>query len=192
MLAFAAGCSWGGPERVTAPQYEPSKAAQLVFDNCDANKDGQLAKAELDRYVSLRTAFEEIDKNADKSLSTEELENRINEIVADRVGSMSVACVVLKGSQPVPGVTVRFIPEDFVADVIVGAKGETTESGLAIMASEDPLVPGVSAGFYRVEISRQVNGRETIPAKFNSKSQYGEEISQSNKRFAGPPLRYEI
>jgi hypothetical protein len=185
------GC-WGGPERVEAPQYDPAVAAERALQQYDTDKDGSLSSKESAAAPALADAFEEIDKDQSGSLTGDELKKRIAEIVQDNVGSMSVACVVLKAGRPVPGVTVRLIPEEFVSDLIGPASGVTGQSGIANIVAEDGMLPGVSAGFYRIELSLVHNGRETIPARFNTKTRLGKEISQSSAELARGPFVFEI
>ena len=41
-------------------------------------------------------------------------------------------------------------------------------------------------GFYRVRISKQVNGKEAIPARYNTSTTLGIEVAPDAYRFRGP------
>jgi hypothetical protein len=41
----------------------------------------------------------------------------------------------------------------------------------------EPGLNGMRGGFYRIEISQQRNGKEQIPAKYNTKTELGQEIA---------------
>jgi len=48
--------------------------------------------------------------------------------------------------------------------------GVTDAHGFAFPEGQNAKYPGIYLGLYRVEISKKEDGRETIPAKFNSET----------------------
>lgn len=179
------GCG-GGPSRVPAPSLRPAAAAQEAFRLYDKDGDGFLDPTELDASPALKKAVNAkasatsasfpIDQDQDKKLSLQELTTRLEGMVTSRVGRMTVACAVVRGNQPLPGVDVRFIPEPFMGSAIRPAQGKTDETGVARVAVEGE--EGMTFGFYRVELSRKnAGGRELIPARYNAETELGQEVS---------------
>jgi hypothetical protein len=48
---------------------------------------------------------------------------------------------------------------------------------MASVSAQDEKFPGVYLGLYRVKVSKQVGGRETIPARYNSQTELGCEVA---------------
>jgi hypothetical protein len=51
------------------------------------------------------------------------------------------------------------------------------------MSIEHPQTPrqrGVQPGLYRVEVSKMVDGKETIPSKYNTETTLGVEVAQGS------------
>ena len=96
-----------------------------------------------------------------------------------KLGRTSLMCRVVKGGQPLEGATVTFVPEKFLGANIQPASGVTNASGTAMLSielSEPTDPPGVAPGLYRVEITKE---GANIPAKYNSQTIYGQEVSLS-------------
>ena len=81
------------------------------------------------------------------------------------------------------GAEVTLDPEDFLADIIEPASGETDEYGTArpsIPLDEEILARGTygyRSGVYRLRVSKKnAKGDELMPAKYNVKSQLGIEV----------------
>ena len=53
----------------------------------------------------------------------------------------------------------------------------TDERGIASVSGHDAQFPGIYLGFYRVRISKQVDGKETVPARYNTESELGYEAT---------------
>jgi hypothetical protein len=70
------------------------------------------------------------------------------------------------------------IPEKFLGASLAIAQGVTNSRGMAPMKiSDEPDGVGAHLGYYRVEISKIVDGKETIPPRYNSKSELGFELA---------------
>lgn len=174
------------PSRIQAPALDPAAASKKAFELFDDNQDGFLDEEELGDSPSLKKAvFSKgvfsrpvglIDENQDKKLSLDELTNRLKGMSTSRVGRMTVACSVARGNQRLSGVEVKFIPEPFMGDSFPTATGTTDVGGLARVAISEG--EGMAFGFYRVELSRKNKaGKETIPARFNTETELGQEVS---------------
>ena len=61
----------------------------------------------------------------------------------------------------------------------LAAAGETGRGGSAALAIPGEELPGIHCGLYRVEISKlDQAGAETIPARYNTDTTLGQEVSQ--------------
>ena len=99
--------------------------------------------------------------------------------IDDSQSRVAITCSVTLNGLPLEGANLTFVPEKFLGTGIPVAKGVTDKAGMAVMLSEGPEnVRGVSFGFYRVEISKQQGGRESLPAKYNAQTTLGIEVAQ--------------
>src|SRR5439155_20742612 len=115
-------------------------------------------------------------------LTEEDIAERLRHFQESNVGLMGTRCRVTRGEVGVPGVTVTFIPEKFMGDVIKPGSGISNNDGYVNLATGPEDLPGLSLGYYRVEVSlKDAAGNETLPARFNARSSVGMEI-QNIKR----------
>ena len=172
------GCS-RTPPRVPAPAIDPAAAGQLAIQQYDTDGDGLIRGDELNKAPGLENALENLDTNQDGSVSAEEIAERVRVWQQTKVGAMSLSCTVTYRGQPLPGATVKFVPEDFLGGEIRAASGQTDEFGLAVLnvpASPDVPgdAPGVHCGLYRVQITK--DGAD-IPAIYNTQTILGQEVA---------------
>jgi hypothetical protein len=105
--------------------------------------------------------------------------------------------VTLDG-QPLAGAQVLFEPEAFLGDEIKKATGTTNQFGdvAPVIAKEDranPTLPGgVHFGLYKVRISKQAGGKETIPARYNSETTIGQEVSYDDPGLGFKGITYAL
>lgn len=174
------GCS-RRPSRVHPPGIDASAAGRLAIEQYDTDGDGLIGGAELDKAPSLKAAMKNLDTNTDKKVSAEEITARIQKWQDEKVGKMSLSCTVTYGGRPLEGATVRFVPEKFLGDEIQTAEGKTEATGFADLSvppdPNEPNIRGVQCGLFRVEISKKVGGKETIPARYNTQTIFGQEVS---------------
>ena len=165
----AAGCGSGGTSG--PPAYDPDALARAAIAQFDKNGNGTLEGAELDACPSLKSALAALDKNKDKAISADELADRFRSYKATGVSATSFSCSVRLNGQPLEGATVAFTPEDFMKGTITGGSG-TTDRGGNVESSPLPF------GFYRIVVSKKnAAGAEAIPAKYNTATTLGREIS---------------
>jgi hypothetical protein len=177
-----AGC-WRGPARVLPPKISPSSAASAAMAKYDTDKDGFLDAKELEKAPALRSALKRIDTDGDGKISASEIAARITTWQESKLGLATVRARVSLDGQPLEGATVTFVPEEFLGSEIQKAMGKTDNSGAAGMSIEHPQTPGlrgVQPGLYRVEISKVVNGKESIPPKYNTETTLGVEVAQDS------------
>ena len=155
----------------------------------DTNKDGKLDATELEKCPALKNALKDLDKNGDKAISRDELEECLSEFLSSKVGLVGVNCRVVRGGEAVADVEVKFIPEKFFGSAISGGSGKSDATGSVEIRTEGISFPGLAPGFYRVELSKKDGaGTETMPAKYNQNSTLGYQISTRMKG----QLRIEI
>jgi hypothetical protein len=179
-MVLAGGGCWSSGGIPRAPSVNAHAVAERAVEQY--GKDGQIAGADLDKAPSLKSALKRIDVNGDGIITTEEIVARIQSWKEAKINLILVNCVVnrKKGSElvPIEGATVTFEPEKFMGADYPPASGETDKDGAAIMAAttlqpKDPQ--GLFPGFYLVRITRPDG---SIPAKYNTQTILGVEISQ--------------
>lgn len=174
LLALLTGCDQG--HRVNIPSYDPQLAAQQAVVAMDTSGDQLLSRDELAPSPGLLAALATMDQNGDQQLSADEIEQRVASYADMGIGATSVQCLVYWNGQPLVGAEVSLMPEPFLTDSIQAGKGRTRSDGSAALVTED-RIPGLSPGLYRVVISKRENGQETIPARYNTATELGHEVT---------------
>jgi hypothetical protein len=179
-LVVASGCS-RGPARIVPPPIDASAAGAKAIEMYDANKDGKLSGAELDKCPALKAAMAQIDKVGDGTITAAKITARIQMWQGSKLARMPFPCKVLHNARPQAGADVKFVPEKFLGDNVKTAEGKTDANGMVSMsvpAGEQSGPPGVAPGFYRVEITK---AGENIPAKYNTNTILGQEVASDAK-----------
>jgi hypothetical protein len=172
-----------GPAAVHQPYIDASGAGSQAMEMYDTNGDGKVAGEELEKAPSLKAALQNLDKNGDKGVSADEVAERVNAWKAMESGMTSVRCRVTLNGQPLEGAKVVFEPEPFLGDGVKAAHGTTNLYGdvAPSISPEDrpsPDLPGgAHFGLYKVKISKIVDGKETIPPRYNEQTILGQEVS---------------
>jgi len=175
-LIISTGCS--GPATVIAPDYSPAATATAAFSEYDKNNDGKLDEKELESCPALKSSLAQLDKDGDKAISKDELIASLGEFARSKVSLMTARCNVTREGQPLANAEVKFIPEKFHGTAIKPAAGKSNQQGVVELRCEGNTLPGLSLGFYRVEISlKDEAGQETIPASFNSQTTLGQIVT---------------
>ena len=170
------GCS-GRPARVHPPEIDAKAAGSGAIQQYDTNGDGTIGGAELENASSLKAALKTLDTSGDGKLSTEEVTARIHAWKDSMVGRMPLSCLVKRKGIPLSDATVAFVPERFLGEAVKAASGTTDENGMAVLTIGGDGAPGVACGLYRVEISKEVGGKETIPVIYNTQTILGQEVA---------------
>lgn len=197
MFALAVGCS-GGPSRVVAPSIDPEDAAEQAMQMYDTDGDGFVAGSELENAPGLTAAMTTLDTDGDEKVSAEEVAERIRAWQQTGVGITSIRCKVMLKNRPLQGATVTFDPEEFLGDEIqaaVGVSGPLGELSPKIPKENRPRPdspPGLQLGIYQVRVSKMVNGTETIPAKYNTETVFGQEVSNDDPAIQGHRVIFKI
>lgn len=163
-LAALSGCG-RGPARIKAPDWDPSGLADNILSALDKNADGAIDAEELLASPGLTAGAKLIDDDNDGKLTREELEARFEKYQKSRAGVVPTTYLVTYRGRPVADATVDFIPETWQDETIEPARGTSDGSGYVSPLIDNPALPGIRVGFYRVKVtSPQVK----IPEKYAS------------------------
>ncbi len=171
------GCS-DKPPRLHPPSIDASAAGSGAMDKYDKDGDGEVAGDELEAAPSLKAALENLDTDGDGAVSADEVTARVEAWQESRVGRTTMSCRVTRQGQSLEGAAVTFEPESFLGPEVKAAEGVTDSNGLAVLSIPGADPPGVAPGLYLVRISKEQNGQEMIPPKYNTETVLGQEVSQ--------------
>jgi hypothetical protein len=176
--AVASGCSSHVPDRVPAPDINPSAAASKAMELYDANHDGVLSGEELNKCPAIKSAIR-LFTGPDGKVNAQSITAELQKIKDSQVGIMSLTVHVTLDDKRLSGATVLLDPEPFLAGSIAPAKGTTDVQGTAsvMIDPQDRLKRGVNPGLYKVRIS---NPAGTIPPRYNKDTELGLTVSQDN------------
>lgn len=196
ILVASTGC--GGPSAVPTPRFDPSGAAARAIELHDTNADGAIDSEELESAPALKAALKTLDADNDGKVSEAEIVDRVEAWDRSQIGATLFDCTVLLNGQPLDGAKVTFEPAEFLGDVVKEAVSTTNIMGRAspkIPKEKRPtsdFPPGMQAGVYVVRISKTVDGKEIIPAKYNTESILGQEVSKDDWAINNKQVRFEI
>lgn len=190
------GCS-GRPARVKAPSINAGSAASEAMSLYDKNGDGVIGGEELDAVPVFKyeAALKRADSNGDGKISEDEIKARIESWQESKVGLTSYTCQVYYKSarnprlQPLEGATVTYEPEPFLGENVKQAVGKTTTGGMASVGIPNNDPPGAQCGYYKVRITHDTM---TIPAKYNTNTTLGDEISQDAQAGEETTRKFEL
>jgi hypothetical protein len=197
VLVSIAGCQ-GGPAPVKQPSINASTAGKLAMEQYDTNGDGKVAGDELEKAPSLKAALPRLDTNGDGAVDADEIAARVNAWKAMETAMTGVPCKVTLDGQPLVEATVTLEPEAFLGDEVKAAYGTTNAFGMAgpTIPKEqrpDPTLPGgAHFGLYKVRISKVVNGKEIIPARYNTNTTLGLEVSYDEPGIAKMNVPFDL
>ena len=174
--AAGAGCSTR-PAPPATPSFDAAAAGRAAIAMYDADGNGTLDADELQRCPALKMALDRADTNGDGALSAAEIAARINAWFASGTVVMDGSTRVTLDGRPLVGAEVVFEPEEFLGPGFKTCRGVTDEHGHAFITGADAAYPGVYVGAYRVRISKVVDGRETLPDRYNTQSELGYEVA---------------
>jgi hypothetical protein len=197
-VALAAGGCSRGPAAVRQPAIDAAAAGRDALARYDADGNGLIAGVELDAAPPLKAALVRLDTDKDGGVSAAEVAERVRAWKAMLTGLASVRCHVTLDGKPLAGARVVLEPEPFLGTHVKPASGETNPFGdvspsVAPEDLPDPSLPGgVHFGLYRVRISKQVDGRETIPARYNTETVLGQEIAYDDPGMIANDIRFTL
>ena len=181
-LVTLASCN-SGPARVQQPYIDAGGAGSLAMETYDTNGDGVVSGEELEKAPGLKAALSRLDANGDHAVSADEVADRVRAWKDMKTGLASVRCHVTLDGRPLAGAKVVFEPETFLGGEVKTATGVTNQYGDAAptVPPEDRPAPnlpgGVHFGLFKVRISKDANGAEMLPVRYNTETVLGQEIS---------------
>ena len=193
-VAFAgllgiAGCS-DVPKAPPRFKLDPEQAAQEAMRLYDKDGDGKIDAKELEASPPLQELLLNIKaKNAPRgtpvtltaadNLTEADIKDHLEELVKSPSILVSAQFAVQLDGKPLEGGTVTFTPEAFLGGSFKNHTGQTNNFGNVLLDADMPQqYPNLMyVGLYRVSVSKMVNGKELIPAKYNKQTTLGRELS---------------
>jgi hypothetical protein len=189
---------FSGPAAVNQPSIDADDAGSKAMEMYDTNGDGKVAGDELEKAPGLNAALKRLDTNGDKGVSADEVTERVKLWQAMKTGLVSFSFTATLDGRPLEGAVVTFEPEAFLGDAIkqavattdgFGSGGPTVPKELRV-DSDTP--PGVAYGLYQVKISKMVDGKETIPSKYNEQTTLGQEVMHDVPEIANRRVAFTL
>ena len=193
-LLFVSGCS-NRPSALSAPDVDAEADSAAAIAKYDTNGDGMLADEEIAAAPSINFLFQRkpdrIDTNGDAKVSKEEIATYIDEQIAGKgSGIVGVRAEVTLDGRPLDGAMITLEPEEFMAHALHPAQGELFGGRCTIKHAAEhlphPNAKGTAPGLYLVRITKIVNDKETIPAKYNVDTTLGVEVASRALYLPGP------
>ena len=178
-LILVTGC--GGPAYLGQPDFDGEAIGRALLEDYDADGDGLLSEAELEKCPSVLEGIKRFDSGGDRQVSPEEIAARVGVWSKGRVAVMRFEPRVLLNGKPLANALVEFVPERAMAEIIKPASGVTSRSGYVeiVIAAEDlpPDTPyvGMHMGLYKVKITHP---KRKIPARYNTETELGQEVTR--------------
>jgi hypothetical protein len=175
------GCS-GTATPAPRAQLDPNQAAQAALQLYDTNHDGILDAKELEKSPPLMDLLKNLkEKSAGHpdSLTSDDIAGRIQVLKVAAITILPGATTVFLDGKPLEGATVTYEPEPFLGASYRRHEGQTNAFGGTALDSEPERkdLQGIYVGLYRIRISKMVNGKETIPARYNAETTLGRELA---------------
>ena len=178
------GCCNGQPAGPAAPPFDPAASGRRAIADYDIDDDGMISSDEAQACPSLAAAFQRVDTNSDGALSEDEIVSRVSHLLNAPVRIVSGSAHVTLDGQPLIGATVTLEPEPFMGDAFKTLSAVTDERGDASLSGHSKDFPGIYLGFYRVRVSKQVEGKELLAPKYNRESVLGYEAADDTEETA--------
>ena len=183
MLVLSAGCSQR-PASPTAPTIDPAAAAARAVMIYDDNKDGTLDKDELTSCPALSSITQDIDQDSDGAISKDEIQRRLASLVSTNTILVDAMTEITLGNRPLAGATITLEPEPFLGEAFTSLTAVTDSAGMAGFSGHDPKLPGVYLGLYKIRVSKDRDGKETIPDRYNIATELGIEVAAGQSNLA--------
>jgi hypothetical protein len=197
LIVFLGGCS-GGPSAIPLPSFDADEAAEKAMALYDTNGDGYVAGEELENAAGLKAAMRNLDADKDEKVSAEEIAERVRVWDSSEIGMMMFDSVCLMDGRPLAAAQITFDPDEFLGEVLQAAVDVTDLGGNArarIPKENRPTPetpPGMQAGIYKVRVSKIVGGKETIPARYNTETILGQEVSMDDWAIANRRVVFKL
>lgn len=196
-VIFFSSCSHR-PAPIGRPNVDASAAGRRAMELYDKNNDGKVSGDELDQAPALKAAMKTLDTDGDMAVSAAEVTARVNAWKAIPAALTTFKIHVTMDGQPLGGAKVVFEPDPCLGDDIKPASGTTNLYGDA-----SPTIPpeqrpspdfpgGAQFGLYLIRITKDVNGKETIPAIYNAQTTLGQEVAYDDPAFRNRNISFAL
>ncbi len=147
-----------------------------------------LSDEELAAVPAIKKYKQLYDQDGDGAVSQQEIADRIDLWKDQGVGIRSLNVLVLLAGRPLPGASVRFVPEPYLGDGPKVALGHCDQNGATkvTVAMEDlpealrtARMGGIFGGSYKIEVTHP---KIKLPSRYNSQTTLGEEIARDTVR----------
>jgi len=197
LVVAVSGCG-GGPSAIPLPNFDPTGSAEEAMTMYDADGDGYVTESELENAPGLKAALKTLDTDKDGKVSEEEVAERVRTWERSEIGMMMFNSIFFLDGKPLSNAQIVFDPDEFLGGVVQQAVGVTNLGGNTRMkvpkenrpTPETP--PGMQAGAYKVRVSKIVGGKETIPAKYNTETILGQEVSMDDWRISNKRVIFKL
>jgi hypothetical protein len=174
------GCS-DVPKAPPRFQLDPQQAAKAAMKLYDTNGDGKLDASELQATPPLAALLRNVKAaNPDHPdcVTEQEIADRLEQWQALPTTLVCPMIMITLDGNRLEGATVTFEPEPFLGPSYHSHRGQTA-GGTAVLDQECEGFPGVYVGLYRIRVSKVVDSKETIPARYNAETVLGIEATTS-------------
>ena len=173
------GCSGDSPS-LKMPPLDPAAIAQAAVSRYDANGDGKLDAKELEASPALGALLRAVksrDAGHPDSLAAEDIAARVEAWKQSGSVLLGGRCKVTLDGKRLAGAVVTWEPEPYLGPSYRPLSGTSTDHGYTYLAPALEGIQGIYPGLYTVRISKKVQGKETLPARYNEQSTLGREIA---------------
>ena len=186
MMVFLAmtGCSRSVP-MTKGPGIAPDAVARNAVQQYDSKHLGHLDAEESRKSPAIMALRVELGLGPDAPLNEEQIAERARKWLQSRNPRLVPIVTVDLDGQPLDGATVTFQPEECMGPDYHPASATTVGQGQCVVSGDDPATPGLYLGLYRIQVSKVANGRETLPERYNSRTELGVEVGPSLARRRG-------
>jgi hypothetical protein len=174
-LLVVSGCGGGGPPRESPPAISPSAAGAAALEEYDANHDGVISGAELDKCPGLKSALSRYDTAGDKKVTAANIAARIEKWQSNKTALATLSVALTLDGQKLVDASVTAEPEKFLGPEVQPATGTTDAYDNARLKINGKV--GAHYGLYKIRVSKVEGGKETIPAIYNVNTQLGLEFA---------------
>jgi len=149
-------------------------AGNAAIAEYDTNHDGTISGKELDKCPALKTGEKHYADAAGK-ITAESLAEGIARWQENRIAITRCGIMVTMDAKPLAGAAVTAEPEKFLGPEVQTAAGVTDLHGGCTLRIPGQI--GMQYGLYRVRVRKSVEGKETIRARYNAKTELGLEVA---------------